>query len=1229
MATDRFNGVVASLAIKVRCVLGAEANVVLNGTGLIEGIAVADGDRVLLTAQTDPIENGVWNAVSNGPWTRAADWDGNRDIEKGSTVWAGSAGQDDKLWQVQTDGIIQPGTTAVSITELFNPAAPTAASLADVTGVGNDTLGNSIIISSTNPALTFKDTNNTIGTATGSMIFTDSVDAEIGSVRAITSNVVVESVNGLVILQADNGYAISSHFIAGDPGTEATGINVGGTTYQSALKVSDIGGSNLAQMILHRHSTTIGPVIVGSRSNTDDSSHGLVTDGQAMLWLVASGWDGAAYQRAGEIQIDVDGTAAASDMPGRIILATTPSGAIVPVERLRISSEGGVYLNEMSAADTDIAGRGQFWVRDDAPNLPMFTDDTGVDYILNDAGGGGSTGSGVWTTITPSGADTDPGAGNMKLSTGNPASITVLYVSETDADGNDLSNLFNTVNDTDGYFIMRVFDATTSQYRIYMITSMVDNTTYWRLNLDYMRGNGATSITDGTEVTLEFHTEAWVEAGVEASLLSDILYWEGSTNRWEASGNQIRVNPASPPGGGRLYLGSTSGAALGSPYLYFDVGSVSAYLWQAHNSASSGFDFYERVEYGSIFQHQFGFATAGTPVKTAHFDSSNRFVIDSTGAFFIQEKGAAATDVAGLGQIWVRNDAPNVLMFTDDTGVDYELNAVPTINPRNADRWNFETSLTTPPATNGMQFNSATPSAVTVVYFDDTALSGLDAGPLISKPGANSGWLMTLYDPTDFTSLITFRITGTISDNVGWWGVTVTWEEGSVLPTDGEPYTIVWQEPVLPTGASGIGGNSTIRWDGTNDQWVDTAGEFQIDSSVVGTTRLTTNDGVFHIDGSSQIRMTAGTTYVAYTNNNSFVGFTGSYMSTGLFGGDLLGDFGNGNNDLRLVNGTGLLIGEKASAHADLAAHGQLWVENTTSPANRLGFTDDAGNDGFFGAFAIELRESAGRPYGATGAGGGMIYVRDFVPSTPVWVNDGDGSAKLVDYSNTFDMEFSTSTTAADPGDGLMKYNSATPASVTAIYFDQLDVYVGDQAHNILALVRGDILEIMSHGTPSKFHRFRVNGTVTDNTGWYTVPVTPMSSGSLHAANEIISVTVHKGPALLQNYAIEAPTEYVPTGTTQTLDYRDGPAFEVDLESVTANPTITLSNFPSTGYGQMVVKVRQDSVSSRTITWAGGTFVNAGGTAHTMNPSVDAISIFTFESWDGGTTIYAAGADYS
>ena len=41
----------------------------------------------------------------------------------------------------------------------------------------------------------------------------------------------------------------------------------------------------------------------------------------------------------------------------------------------------------------------------------------------------------------------------------------------------------------------------------------------------------------------------------------------------------------------------------------------------------------------------------------------------------LQDKAAPPADVAGYGQLWVRNDTPNILVFTDDTGTDFDLNA--------------------------------------------------------------------------------------------------------------------------------------------------------------------------------------------------------------------------------------------------------------------------------------------------------------------------------------------------------------------------------------------------------------------------------------------------------------------------------------------------------------------------------------------------------------------------
>ena len=45
----------------------------------------------------------------------------------------------------------------------------------------------------------------------------------------------------------------------------------------------------------------------------------------------------------------------------------------------------GLYLSELSSADADIAGYGQYWVKNDTPNTPWFTDDAGSDYPVGTA----------------------------------------------------------------------------------------------------------------------------------------------------------------------------------------------------------------------------------------------------------------------------------------------------------------------------------------------------------------------------------------------------------------------------------------------------------------------------------------------------------------------------------------------------------------------------------------------------------------------------------------------------------------------------------------------------------------------------------------------------------------------------------------------------------------------------------------------------------------------------
>ena len=245
-STDRFNGVLASLAIKVRCVVGVEENVSLTDiSNPYSGVTVADGDRVLLLAQTNPIENGIWTANEVGIWTRTADWDGRRDVIFGTVIYAGQEFGADKVWQVQTAGDIIPGTTAVSLVLILDP---------------NSVQSNPIVL------------------------------AEL----------------------ADSDPDI--------PGFGQYWVNNNGFNPAEAYFTNE---------------------------NGDDQSL------SRELW-----WNAL---------LKVEAVALGAEVTGSVYLLTG----------------GSVFMDEKANALVDATDSGQFWVRDDAPNVPMFTDDDGGDQLID------------------------------------------------------------------------------------------------------------------------------------------------------------------------------------------------------------------------------------------------------------------------------------------------------------------------------------------------------------------------------------------------------------------------------------------------------------------------------------------------------------------------------------------------------------------------------------------------------------------------------------------------------------------------------------------------------------------------------------------------------------------------------------------------------------------------------------------------------------------------------
>jgi hypothetical protein len=180
----------------------------------------------------------------------------------------------------------------------------------------------------------------------------------------------------------DNNLLTATKLIAGDPGTEGTGINIGGVTYESTFKVSDINGTNFAQTILHRHSTTLEPLIVGARNNSDTTTHTAITAGQNVFSIYGVGVAGSNYKLFGSVTIGADSTGSISDTsaPGRMTFNITPDASVTPAAWLTVTNDktatfvGNINNSTLTASELVITDASKNLVSAPVATYPSLTE---------------------------------------------------------------------------------------------------------------------------------------------------------------------------------------------------------------------------------------------------------------------------------------------------------------------------------------------------------------------------------------------------------------------------------------------------------------------------------------------------------------------------------------------------------------------------------------------------------------------------------------------------------------------------------------------------------------------------------------------------------------------------------------------------------------------------------------------------------------------------------------
>jgi hypothetical protein len=121
-------------------------------------------------------------------------------------------------------------------------------------------------------------------------------------------------------------------------GGDTSGV-VAGVPVTSKFCVKNDGDAPLAGFV-HANNTTAhsGAATFACRSRGTIASPAVVQSGDTLWNMFVAGHDGTDLALAAIISVQVDGTPGSDDMPARMVFSTTPDGAQIPAEAMRITS---------------------------------------------------------------------------------------------------------------------------------------------------------------------------------------------------------------------------------------------------------------------------------------------------------------------------------------------------------------------------------------------------------------------------------------------------------------------------------------------------------------------------------------------------------------------------------------------------------------------------------------------------------------------------------------------------------------------------------------------------------------------------------------------------------------------------------------------------------------------------------------------------------------------------
>ena len=360
---------------------------------------------------------------------------------------------------------------------------------------------------------------------------------------------------------------------------------------------------------------------------------------------------------------------------------TTNSG------HMKFEPDGSFLIKEVSSAGADVAGYGQLWVKNDTPNNLYFVNDAGNEVQITDGsslagGGGGASALNDLSDVTYSSGDLTISSLDKIITSGSltfEIGSSINFEQTNTSIQNTLTRSISASNIRNGFAV----DANITGAAP---ASNFPQTRGFYADIDDTASNNASSF----PFIYGFKADVTGNSNGSSYAFGAELITTGSDNQY---GVQIKTDDSAA--GGDIYISSSADVND-----YFSIKTIAngATTLSTVDSAGTSANLTLDVD-GDITLDADGgdiyFKDNGTLLGTVN---QGGFVVDVTEygdgaimedgsevlyfadgkitidyAAFISEQSSAQADVAGKGQLWVKNDTPNNLYFTNDAGNDVQI----------------------------------------------------------------------------------------------------------------------------------------------------------------------------------------------------------------------------------------------------------------------------------------------------------------------------------------------------------------------------------------------------------------------------------------------------------------------------------------------------------------------------------------------------------------------------